>query len=400
MSCRLVGVARLWEVLLVVYLLVALVAIGCVTIAEHARGLASRVRDALWVVAFVVLLVPAALRYDIGVDYSATMESAGYLGYWQLYHLYATQPPALGMDPGFYLLIRVLNLFTDNPQWMFATLSAATYALVLRACRRISPAPALSVALFVVAGFYFESYNIARQWFAIACVMNGLAWVGAKDGEDPGAHLGLHVFAHYALWVLLGASMHLSCLLWLALWPLLCVRMTPRRAVVAFVAVLAVAFVGVHVAQLLFSGTRFGLYLDPASSVYVGPAPRLNAIITSGITWVFALAAGHLSGQRIWAGLASALIVCATLAFALDVSSTFLPFIIDRVARYFAPMLILLMPVVLSWIDKPRLRRACVAAVLVCWVAATYVQVFVGGQYGVVPYQSVFGERAVEGILS
>lgn len=400
MPCRLVGVARLWEVLLVVYLLVALVAIGCVTIAEHAQGLASRVRDALWVVAFVVLLVPAALRYDIGVDYSATMESAGYLGYWQLYHLYATQPPALGMDPGFYLLIRVLNLFTDNPQWMFATLSATTYALVLRACRRISPAPALSVALFVVAGFYFESYNIARQWFAIACVMNGLAWAGAKDKEDPGTHPGLHAFAHYALWVLLGASMHLSCLLWLALWPLLRVRMTPRRAVGAFVVLLVVAFAGVHVAQLLFSGTRFGLYLDPASSVYVGPAPRLNAIITSGITWAFALVAGRLSGQRIWAGLSSALIVCATLAFALDVSSTFLPFIIDRVARYFAPMLILLMPMALDWLPAGRLRRSCAAIVLVAWIAATYVQVIAGGQYGVVPYQSVFDERAVEGILS
>lgn len=151
-----------------VYVVTALVAIAAVTVAQHVEGLGRRGADALWFVAFVALLVPAALRYDIGVDYSATMDSAGYLGYWQLYHLYASEPPAPGMDPGFYLLIRLLNLFTDNPQWMFACLSAATYALVLRACRRVSPAPALSVALFVLAGFYFETYNIARQWFGIA----------------------------------------------------------------------------------------------------------------------------------------------------------------------------------------------------------------------------------------
>ncbi len=385
------------EVPLLVYLSSALVAIAAVTAAERMPAIGRREAIALWAVAFIALVVPAALRYDIGVDYSATMESSGYLGYWQLYHLYASEPPALGMDPGFYLLIRLLNLFTDNPQWMFAAMSAATYALVLRACRRVSPAPALSVALFIVAGFYFETYNIARQWFAIACVLNGLEWVGSGGGEDPAA--ARHAFLRFALWVLLGASMHLSCLMWLALWPLLRVRMTPVRAVVSLVAVIVLALVGVHVAQLLFSGTRFGLYLDPSSSVYVGPEPRLNAIVTSGITWAFALLASRLADRPL-GRIASALLTCATLAFALNVSAAFLPFIIDRVARYFSPMLILLMPVAVSWMGDKRLRRACVAVVLAAWIAATYVQVIAGGQYGVVPYQSVFDERAVEGILS
>lgn len=380
-----------------VYVVTALVAIAAVTVVQHVEGLGRRGADALWFVAFVALLVPAALRYDIGVDYSATMDSAGYLGYWQLYHLYASEPPAPGMDPGFYLLIRLLNLFTDNPQWMFACLSAATYALVLRACRRVSPAPALSVALFVLAGFYFETYNIARQWFGIACVLNGLEWVGAEDGEEPSARR--RAFGRYALWVLLGASMHLSCLMWLALWPLLRIGMTPVRSCVVLLGVIALAFVGVHVVQLLFSGSRFGLYLDPSSSVYVGPNPRLNAIVTSGMTWAFALVASRFAGKPI-GRIASALLACATLAFALNVSAAFLPFIIDRVARYFAPSLILLMPMALDWLPAGRLRRSCAVIVLVAWIAATYVQVIAGGQYGVVPYQSVFDERAVEGILS
>lgn len=392
-----------WEARLLIYLAVGSVAIATVMLAEHRPGLGRRAVDVLWAVAFVALLVPAALRYDIGVDYSATMESAGYLGYWQLYHLYAATPPAPGMDPGFYLLIRVLNLFTDNPQWMFALMSAATYALVLRACRRVSPAPALSVALFVVAGFYFESYNIARQWFAIACVLNAFEWVGASDGASSEGEVDVNpsrAFVRYALWVLLGASMHLSCLLWLVAWLLLRVRMTPARAAIALVAVIALAFVGVHVAQLLFSGTRFGLYLDPSSGVYVGPRPRANAIVTSGLTWAFAMAAARIGGREKLGRLGSALLTCATLAFALYLSATFLPFIVDRVARYFAPALILLVPAALSWLPGRRLRRGCAAVIVVAWIAATYVQVFVGGQYGVVPYQSVFGERAVEGILS
>lgn len=399
---------------MLVYLLTAAVAMLAALSAEGLRGEKPKVSNLLWLVAFLALTIPASLRYDIGVDYSASMESAGYLGYWQLYHLYANQPPASGMDPGFYALIRILNLFTDNPQWMFAFLSAVIYALVIRACRRLSPDPVLSLALFLVAGFYFESLNIARQWFAIACVMNGLEWVGERDMSARQA------FARYAVWVVLGSLMHLSCLMWLALWPLLRLRMTPARTVLLLAGCVALALVGISVARVVFAQTRFGLYLDPSSSVYVGPRPRVNAMITFGLTWVFpfvvalfarAKAAGPVEtsevpgkgGTRVQLadpGLESALVVCATLAFALYVSAAFLPFIVDRVARYFAPMLILLMPHTIGGIEDKRLRVAAIGLVLVAWAAATYVQVIVGGQYGVVPYVSVFGERAAAGLLS
>lgn len=399
---------------MLVYLLTGAVAMSAALSAEGLQGEKPKVSNLLWFVAFLALTVPASLRYDIGVDYSASMESAGYLGYWQLYHLYANQPPASGMDPGFYALIRILNLFTDNPQWMFAFLSAATYALVIRACRRLSPDPALSLALFLVAGFYFESLNIARQWFAIACVINGLEWVGERDMSARQA------FARYAVWVVLGSLMHLSCLMWLALWPLLRLRMTPARTVLLLAGCVTLALVGISVARVVFAQTRFGLYLDPSSSVYVGPRPRVNAMITFGLTWAFpfvvallacAKAAGpvetsEVSGkgdsqvQLAGPGLESALVICATLAFALYVSAAFLPFIVDRVARYFAPMLILLMPHTIGRIEDKRLRAAAIGLVLVAWAAATYVQVVVGGQYGVVPYVSVFGERAAAGLLS
>lgn len=399
---------------MLVYLLTAAVAMLAALSAEGLREENPKVSNLLWLVVFLALTIPASLRYDIGVDYSATMESAGYLGYWQLYHLYANQPPASGMDPGFYALIRILNLFTDNPQWMFAFLSAATYALVIRVCRRLSPDSVLSLALFLVAGFYFESLNIARQWFAIACVMNGLEWVGERDMSARQA------FARYAVWVVLGSLMHLSCLMWLALWPLLRLRMTPTRTVLLLAGCVALALVGTCVARVVFAQTRFGLYLDPSSDVYVGPRPRVNAMITFGLTWAFPFVVALLARTKdagsdgaSWApgrgdsrvqlagpGLESALVVCATLAFALYVSAAFLPFIVDRVARYFAPMLILLMPHTIVRIEDKRLRAAAMTLVLVAWAAATYVQVVVGGQYGVVPYVSVFGERAAAGLLS
>ncbi len=459
---------------MLVYCLTGALALISVCAAQALEPRNYKAANALWLVTFLALFVPAALRYDIGVDYSATMESAGYLGYWQLYHLYATEAPAAGMDLGFYALIRVLNLFTSNAQWMFAALAALSCGLTLRACRRLSAMPALSVALFIMAGFYFESLNIARQWVAIACVLNGLEWVVGRtsmlDGQtaclDGGEDADGRSFARYALWVLAGSLMHMSCLIWLLVWPLFRLRMSVRRAVLLAAGLVVLSFVGERAAVVVLAGTRFGLYLDPTSSVYVGPQPRLNALITYGITWAFTVAClcGLLGGgkgepgtvasnasapnssdangdvtseltaasaassagaqaanaaapaaspvsnggaptlrQRLTATTTrydSALVIIAAIAFCLFATTFFLPHIVDRVARYFAPVLVLAMPRCLTRISDLRFRRAALAVIVVAWLAATYVQVVAGGQYGVVPYQSVFGERAVQGVLS
>ncbi len=469
---------------MLVYCLTGALALISVCAAQALGPRNHKAATVLWLVTFLALFVPAALRYDIGVDYSATMESAGYLGYWQLYHLYATEPPAAGMDLGFYALIRVLNLFTSNAQWMFAALAALSCGLTLRACRRLSAMPAFSVALFIVAGFYFESLNIARQWVAIACVLNGLEWVAGRpamlDGQtsclDGGEDADGRSFVRYALWVAAGSLMHMSCLIWLFVWPLFRLRMSVRRAILLAAGLVMLSFAAEKAAAMVLAGTRFGLYLDPTSSVYVGPQPRLNALITYGITWAFTVvclcglveggngkpcgaahnasasnssaANGDATCERVAASAASfvsaqtsdaaaanagasnapadtadpagsggaltlhqrltatasrydsALVVIATIAFCLFATTFFLPHIVDRVARYFAPVLVLAMPRCLTRISDLRLRRAAIAVIIVAWLAATYVQVVAGGQYGVVPYQSVFGERAVQGVLS
>ncbi len=78
-----------------------------------------------------------------------------------------TSPPQRH-DPGFYLLIRVLTLHGQSPVDVCDHVRGHVCARVEGVPPRV-PAPVLSVTLFLVAGFYFESYNIARQWFAIAC---------------------------------------------------------------------------------------------------------------------------------------------------------------------------------------------------------------------------------------
>lgn len=362
-----------------VYLLLGLVAVLLVHLAGGART--PRAATALWVAAGLVLAVPAALRHDIGVDYSR------FQGYEELFGIYASGGSvAQGMDVGFVALVRALALVTDDAQWMFALTSAVMVGLTLRACRRLSCDPTLSVALFLASGLYLESLNIVRQWVAIACVLNALGWVGAgPGGEGPGRRS----LVRYAAWVALGASFHASALLWLALWPAFSLRLDARRCVALALALVAAEALAAGLLPTLLAGTRFGRYLGEGGGAYAVPDPRPEAILPALVT--LALVLWARSGDARWGRWASALGVCQAAGVALLLGGLFLPAIVDRVARYFVPLLVLQVPWALSRVGSRDLARALGLASVAAWVVVTLVCAGLGGQYGVVPYQWVLG---------
>lgn len=360
-------------------------------------------RDVLWFLAFLVLFAVSALRFDVGTDYSSR---DFYLGYVEVYRVYADGGSMrFGVDPGFLALIRLVRALGGNPQLLFVITSAIVCGLVVRACRRVSCSPALSLALFLVAGLYLESFNIVRQWIAIACVLNGFAWVG-WSGEDGDAHLTQRrSFPRYAAWVAAGAIAHPSALFWLLLWPLFGIRLNARRALLLVVVFVVAAYLGWNALAVILEGTRYGRYFHDPTGLYTTSHIRVNAIVTTICSLAFTLwayrgreglrgrgEAVHSGGGSAttswWGRWASALTVCQCALLALLVSEAFLPYIVDRVARYLMPLLVLQLPWALREVEHPCLRRALAVGVCACWLAASTVQ-FVGGKDDVLPYRSI-----------
>lgn len=353
-------------------------------------------RNLMWLVVFLLLFLVSALRFDVGTDYSS---KDFYLGYVEIYRVYADGGSMhFGVDPGFLGLIRLVQALGGNPQLIFVITSALVCGLVVRACRRVSCHPALSLALFLVAGLYLESFNIVRQWIAIACVLNGFRWIG-WSGEEGLAHpQGERSFVRYAIWVLLGAIAHPTGLFWLLLWPLYDVRLNARRVLLLVVVFIALAYVGWNGLAIVLQGTKYGRYFYDPTGTYNVSHIRPNAIITTACTlaltvWAYSRrerSVGREGGDegRWWGRWASALTVCQCALLALLVSEAFLPYIVDRVARYLMPMLMLQIPWALHEVPSERLRRGLAGLVCACWLAASTVQ-FVGGKDDVLPYRSV-----------
>ena len=358
-----------------------------------------RQQQLLWAVAFVLMWLPAAVRLDIGVDYSR------FQGYSELYTIYCSGGSIpQGMDIGFVLLIRVLWSISTSPQLLFAVSSAFIYLLMLRACKRLSIHPTFTLALFFVAGFYFETYNLLRQWMALACIFNALEWIdpsafvqhacteqsAATDKnnalEQPYRALGY--FARYTVWVVVAASFHASALIFLLVWPLYFLKLNARRAVVLLAVLLAVGYVAKNVSKILLAATRYAYYLSDSATGYAAVSPHWDSIIVMSICLAFML--WQLRGKQKLSRWDNALLLLSVLGCASAVAGLYMPFIFERIARYFAPFVVLQLPVAVMKEKSLNKRYAYILAIMACWLLATFIRVYFGGQFGVLPFQSIF----------
>lgn len=411
---------------MLIYFVIGALCIGLVALAEYVPaqfGLSERAwKSAAWVLAFLSIFLLAALRFDVGTDYSS---ADGFMGYVEIFRIYADgNSIRYGIDPCYQGLIYLISFFGGNAQWFFVITSALICVLVLRACRRLSCTPLLSVALFLVAGLYLESYNIIRQWIAIACVLNAFAWVGwsAEDGAQhpggaaevaetypstskvmaaligtPRGHSAGKSFVRYAFWVLLGSCAHSTAILWLFIWPFFSIKLNAKRTVLALLASVVLVYAGWNVLMVLLEGTRWTRYFYNPESIQSLPHIRWNALITTGCTLLFCLWCYREREKRegTYGRWASALILIQLFLMAILICEAFLPYIVDRIARYFAPLLILQIPYALAELDSKRLRRVFAAGICALWLAASCIS-FTGGKDDVLPYRSILTTPAEE----
>lgn len=114
----------------------------------------------------------SALRYGIGTDYfySYVPQFQNVLEGTEIY-----------FERGFYLLIKVITLFTRDYQWLFIVTSFLFTYFTYRCIFEQSKCIAVSVLLFFLSYVYFISLNNIRQSLAMAIVLYGMKYLERKQ---------------------------------------------------------------------------------------------------------------------------------------------------------------------------------------------------------------------------
>ena len=178
-----------------------LAAAGVKETAGGPRG--SRGRTVYWsclAVIALILIVPAVLRQETGNDY---------LRYVEFFHL-ASIDSYVPTEEGFNLLVKAIYALCgyENYLLVFAVFAVLTILLMLTALRRQAEDFLFSFFLFMMFGYYYQSFNTMRYYFALSIVMAATIYYIQKN------------YPVFVLMVLAAGLFHKSALAALVLFPL------------------------------------------------------------------------------------------------------------------------------------------------------------------------------------
>lgn len=188
--------------------------------------------------------VIAALRYDVGTDYMYRYVP----DYLRLYY----GGRVGNLELGFKLLVKFcIFFFRKNFQVLFIITSFVIIAGIFYSIYRNSKNYIFSIALFFVAGYYFQSLNIVRQFMAMAILLAGYRLIIDKK---------------YVKWVvvcLVASMIHTTAIIGVGLIVLNEMKEISIYKIVgfSFLAVVGNRFFRIILVKIL-SFTRFAVYVN------------------------------------------------------------------------------------------------------------------------------------------
>lgn len=148
---------------MIVYILMLLISILFIFISTKADKKWKKI--ICYILAGLPFFLVSALRYDVGTDYLRR--------YNYDYNRISQGIDVKNLEIGFKLIIRFCLLFTQESYLLFIVISAITIGSIMYIIIKKSKNPILSLTIFLLAGFFFDSLNIVRQYLAISLVVLG-----------------------------------------------------------------------------------------------------------------------------------------------------------------------------------------------------------------------------------
>lgn len=223
---------------MVLYLLISAAAVAAAAIVNKTEGMRAGSRGSLlrrsclFLIA-LILMVPAILRQETGNDY---------LRYVEFFHL-ASIDAYVPTEAGFNWLAKAVYGLCgyENYLLLFAIYAVMTILVMLTVIRQQAENFCFSFFLFMMFGYYFQSFNTMRYYFALSLSLLAMTCLLRRK------------YAGFVILVLLAALFHKTALITLLLYPLAAHRWKKRDLAAEVVFGLAVLLLHEKAMELLLS---------------------------------------------------------------------------------------------------------------------------------------------------
>lgn len=331
--------------------------------------LRKRSLDRLYIMGiFALLFTVSALRFDIGNDYAPYTVTAheAYVGGYVV------------TEAGFNLLVKAVYTLLNGEYYevVFALFGFVTLFVFLKVFYRDSADFSQSFFLFMMLGFYFQTFNTVRYYFALSIALLSMRYVLEKD------------YIRFAFFILTAALFHKSVLLVLPVYWL--AAFAWKRWVYALgVAAGAVCFAGrglmLKLALILYPSYKNTIYLEGGMSI--PSVLRISAVLVLYLWFVRYMGSGFRECAdyqkiRFYGQL-------NFLAFLASTFFSFLP-VVTRIVYYFSVSQLLMIPLMVENIEDDAVRmrlKLIITVVCVLYFAVFLLNAHQAG-VGLLPYRT------------
>lgn len=324
---------------------------------------------------FAILFLLSACRLNVGNDY------AKYVEFMHLVNCDAYVPTEIG----FNLLVKLVYGLSgyENFLLVFAVYAFVTAFFFLLAMYEQSDEFRLTFFLFMMLGYYFQTFSTVRYYLALAVALYSMKFVLRRQ------------WGRFIVLILLGATFHKSLLVVIPLYFL--ASLPWKKWQLAIAAVFCTTFLFLQdfylkVVVFLYPTYEDTEYLEGGTS-YINILRCVAVLLFAGIVWL--MQKRNDEDPRFWFYFYLNL-----GALVLYVFCSFLP-IISRIGYYLTVSQILFLPMLLQRVEDKRWRWFFRAGIL--FAAVLYFAMYLSraSQDGVLilPYRTFFFHEMVD-ILS
>jgi hypothetical protein len=215
-------------------------------LAEHGNTKLFRIASRL--IVFIILWIPASLRYATGTDY------------FNYVNVFNSNYPMQLVEGGYLYINNMVHILGLSVQWVFVFSSFLTYFPICLILKR--KYYFFNILFYIVLLFYFRSYSLVRQAIAVSFCTCAVVYLEEKK------------YLKFIIWLFLASLFHSSALIILPLLPLWFVKYKKRFLPVFITLFGMVILYNINVLSLLFSilqvlnlkYARYAIYLDETSS--------------------------------------------------------------------------------------------------------------------------------------
>lgn len=317
-------------------------------------------RNMLVVLSFIPVFLVSALRYEVGVDY----------------HSYAwmfdavKQGQAIHAEMGYKFLNQLVLLYSNNSQSIFIVTSAITLTLIFYGIYKYSPNPALSIFLLVTMGYLFSSFNILRQYIAIALIFASLRFI--KENK----------FLPFLLIVLLAMTFHKTAIIMIPMFFITQLRL--KQSYMLIISIVGACFIPLRGVMTNLLVSLF--YPQYAGTDLIQPLSGFEFVYYA-LVFGLAVSMCFMYKKTFFEDKYNLIVFnCVFYSFLIYLCFSFVPEI-NRIAVYLEFFVILLIPRIFAQEQNKKTKRLYYFITIVGFTAFLIISVGVMQRYNVLPYQ-------------